>query len=164
MLNRLYSSSTIAVLKDYKWMRMCLTGAQTFSTCGKRKYFAIVLDEQGRVLSTGYNGGPTGMKHCEDGECPRLAENSPSGSSYDNCIAIHAEANALLFSDYSARRDGAVLYVNGPPCFSCAKLIANSGIRRVVYIPSDEYSDWPRIEDFLRKNHVTTVSLDEDWV
>jgi dCMP deaminase len=136
--------------RDVKWMELCVVGAQTFSTCGKRKYMAIIVDRFGHQVGSGYNGGPKGSKHCVDGGCPRLYEGSPNGSSYDNCIAIHSEANALLHSNYVDYRDGGTMYVNGPPCFSCAKLIANSGLARVVYMEDSAYADTPRVLAFLR--------------
>lgn len=146
--------------KDMKWMKMCFVGAELFSTCAKRQYFAILLDEQGHVLGTGYNGGPKGMKHCADGACPRLAANSPSGASYENCIAIHAEANALLHSDYSARRSGTTLYVNGIPCFSCAKLIVNGGVKRLVIVDDPSYVDWGNYRPMIETARIEIVSLD----
>lgn len=110
---------------------------------------AIIVDSAGHVVATGYNGGPKGFHHCTDGGCPRASSDALHGSSYENCIAIHAEANALLHSDYTIRRGGATLYVNGPPCWDCAKLIANSGITKVVCSEDKEYSDWGRVKDFL---------------
>jgi deoxycytidylate deaminase len=79
---------------------------------------------------------------------------SPSGSSYDNCIAIHAEANAFLHSDYSSQPKK--LYVNGPPCLGCAKLIANSTITDVYYVTDNEYQNWDSIEMFLNTAKVRT--------
>lgn len=139
--------------KELKYLYQCEMSAKLYSTCGKRQYFAIVLDSNGHIVGTGYNGGPAGTKHCNEGGCPRLAEGSPSGSNYDNCIAIHAEANAFLHSDYSDRRDGrGTIFVNGTPCYGCAKLIANSYVERVVCIADDTYEDWPRVRGQL-----------EDW-
>ena len=129
--------------KDLKWMQLARNGAEIFSTCSKRKYFAIIIDKNGRCMGTGYNGGPPGVKHCVDGGCERAKVGSPNGSNYDNCIAIHAEANALLHS--VGDTTNATLYVNGPPCFSCVKLIANSGIKRVVCLDDASYHDFPRI-------------------
>lgn len=134
--------------KDTKWLDACDKMASIFSTCSKRQYCAIILDKNGRVCGFGYNGSPPGHAHCNDGHCPRLQDNSPSGSVYDNCIANHAEANALLWSDTSARQGG-VLYVNGPPCFSCCKLIASSGISRVVFYSDPSYKDFWKCIDFL---------------
>jgi len=115
--------------KDRQYMEMCKSASVVFSTCSKKKYAAFLVDSVGHVVGMGYNGGPTKYEHCENGGCPRLKDESASGSSYDNCIAIHAEANALLHSDYSSKP--VKIYVNGPPCFTCAKLIANSTIKEV---------------------------------
>ena len=145
--------------KDKKWMKLCEYGAELFSTCGKRQYFACIVDAKGHVLGTGYNGGPAGLRHCVDGGCQRFKEGTPSGSSYDNCIAIHAEANALLHSDYTARMHGGTIYVNGPPCYSCAKLIANSGIKRVVYKADDNYVDWIATRSLFKSLKIEMVRV-----
>lgn len=132
-----------------------------FSTCGKRQYYSMILAENGRVVGTGYNGGPSGMPHCNEGGCPRLQANSQSGSSYDNCIAIHAEENALLWSD-PAMRAGGTLYVNGPPCFGCAKKIANSGVKRLVHIEDPSYVAWNDIRVFLQTAGVEVVGHERE--
>lgn len=147
--------------KDLQYMRLCLAGATIFARCSKRQYFAIIVGSNGRIVSTGYNGVPSGMTHCTDGGCPRVAEGSANGSSYDNCYSTHAEGNATLYSS-PADRAGGTIYVNGPPCFGCAKTIANSGIRRVVYIPDEAYADWPRINKFLAQAGVKTVPVTPD--
>lgn len=120
--------------KDLKYLALCMYGAQQFSTCSKRQYMAIVLDENGRLTGMGYNGSPPGQPHCVDGHCPRLQENSVSGSSYDNCISVHAEQNAII---YSGNRH--TLYINGTPCSTCAKLIAGAGFTRLVGIEDPSY-------------------------
>jgi len=128
--------------KDALWLRSCQLMALLFSTCTRRQYAAFVIDPSGRVVGFGYNGSPPKQGHCVDGECPRAHSAVEHGSRYDEgpgrCIAVHAEANALLFSDATARQ-GATLYVNGPPCPDCAKLIAASGVSRVVHTPDDGY-------------------------
>ena len=146
--------------KDVKWMRWTLAGAKIFSTCGKRQYLAVILDSVGHVVSTGYNGGPPGAPHCIDGGCPRLKANSPSGSSYDNCIAIHAEQNALIRGG-ADRMAGGTLYVNGPPCYSCAKMIANSGISRVVFTRDPDYDHgyWVAVSEKFSEWGVETVDV-----
>lgn len=143
--------------KDLKYLRWAHSGAQIFSTCGKAKYMAIVVDRFGHVVGTGYNGGPKGMIHCEDGGCPRLQECSAPGSSYDNCIAIHAEDNALLHSDYTQYREGGTIYVTGAPCFGCAKKIANSGLRRCVYLEDGLDRDPEVVRQFLEMSGVELV-------
>lgn len=147
--------------KELLYMKWVIDGARWFSTCGKRQYMAVILDSHGHLIGTGYNGGPKGMTHCNEGGCPRLSEGSNSGSIYDNCIAIHAEANALLHSDYTARATGGTMIVNGTCCFDCAKLIANSGIKRLVYIPDAEY-ELKRVLDFMLETGIEAVPIQED--
>lgn len=136
--------------KDHKYLALCEHGAQLFSTCAKRQYFAVVLDQTGRIVGTGYNGAPSGAVHCVDGGCPRLGDASPSGTTYDNCVSNHAEANALMYSDFTARQGGTIV-VNGTPCWGCAKLIAGSGLARLVCFYDHTYADWPRIRGELDK-------------
>ena len=122
--------------------------APLFSTCAKRQYAAVIVSPNKRLVGFGYNGSPSGMAHCIDGACPRLKQNSEAGSNYDTCIAQHAEAGALLWSDVSMRQN-ATLIVNGPPCMGCAKLIASSGISRVVCIEDKAYAQWDAVMQFL---------------
>jgi len=139
-------------IKDIKWMKFCIQGAEIFSTCAKQQYMAIIVDRHGIVDSTGYNGTPTGFQHCTDGGCPRQRNNVPSGTPYDYgdglCYAIHAEINCLIHSDVGARRGGA-MYVNGVPCFGCAKTLVNSGLAKVVYLN----------EGFEREGHQEMIQL-----
>lgn len=143
--------------KDIQYMQLCISASQIFSTCSKKQYCAILVDENNHVIGFGYNGGPSGFMHCNEGGCPRALENSPSGSSYDNCISTHAEANALLHTDYSSSPKK--MYINGPPCFSCAKLIANSTVDHLYYLQNDEYSQWQSIQEFLHKAGVKTIRI-----
>lgn len=121
--------------KDLQWLWMCEAGAKIFSTCGKAQFMCIIVDKHERVIGLGYNGVPSGMVHCKDGGCPRYLNDVPSGTPYDFgpglCFSGHAEQNALAHADGS-RYEGATLYVNGRPCLTCAKIIACSGIKRVV--------------------------------
>jgi dCMP deaminase len=149
---------TVISKKDIQFMKMCIDSSKTFSTCGKKQYAAMLVDEYNHIVGFGYNGGPRGFLHCNEGGCKRFLENSNSGSVYDNCIAIHAEANALLHSDYSSRPKK--IYVNGPPCFSCAKLIANSTLDTVYYLYDSDYKNWEDVESFLSKANVQTIRID----
>ncbi len=116
-----------------------------------------------RVAGFGYNGSPPGMAHCADGACPRLHANAAAGSNYDTCIAQHAEAGALMWSDASLRMGGTII-VNGPPCMGCAKLIASSGVSRLVYIADASYAQSGDVIDFLNNAKITTVSVPMDWL
>lgn len=130
--------------KDRAWLDACHAVAPLFSTCERRQYAAFLVDVNGRVAGFGYNGSPPGQPHCAQAPCPRLTSVVAPGSRYDagagRCIAVHAEANALLFSDPTARR-GATCYVNGPPCPDCAKLLVAGGITRVVHTADSDYPD-----------------------
>lgn len=145
--------------REWRFLRVAAYAAIEFSTCAKRQYFAFVLSPEGRVVGTGYNGSPPGIGHCNEGHCPRLHEDSANGSAYDNCIAIHAEENALLWSDRTDRQGGTII-VNGPPCWGCGKKIAGSGIARVVYVRDPNYADWPRVEGLLEASGVECVGVD----
>lgn len=102
--------------------------------CRRRQVGCVIVDADHRVLATGYNGSAPGGPSCLAGECPRgrqSYEEVPEHGSYDNCVAIHAEANALLFARGSVK--GATVYVTDPPCPSCEKLLAAAGVARVVH-------------------------------
>lgn len=107
----------------------------TRADCSRSKVGAVIVRDN-RIVSTGYNGAPSGQPGClTAGACPRAKADVEPGSSYDtgagSCIALHAEQNAIL---YCRRVDrlGATLYVTREPCDGCARLIAGSGIMRIV--------------------------------
>lgn len=97
---------------------------------------AVIVAADGRIQATGYNGPPAsfapaqGMNSCRD-FCPRQSAKEKS-SDYAECPSLHAEWNALLFSDESRRKNG-TMYITKTPCMACAKAIANSGLFRVVF-------------------------------
>lgn len=111
-----------------EYFRQLARAVSKRSTCCRRKVGAVIVKNK-QIVSTGYNGGPSGYPHCEDGACPRALEGPSPG--YSKCIAIHAEANAILHSSPS-ERNMATLYCTDSPCWGCAKLIANSGIYRLI--------------------------------
>lgn len=106
------------------------------SKCVNRQVGAVIVNADNRPVSVGYNGAPAGFPMNETcvGTCARA--NGERGSSYGNCVSVHAEANALIFAD-RRHYEGGTIYVTNPPCFDCAKLISNSGITRVVACISD---------------------------
>lgn len=130
-----------------------MLGAENFSTCAKRQYMAIILASNARVTGMGYNGSPPGMPHCKDGHCPRMQAESPSGSNYDNCISVHAEQNALQWSGSNRH----TLYINGPPCMTCAKLTAGAGLKRVVCMVDPTYAQWPDAKLFLESSGIVVA-------
>ena len=103
------------------------------SNCMKRQVAAVIVSER-RIISTGYNGTPRGVKNCNEGGCPRCNGFSESGRNLEECLCSHGEENAIVQASYHgiAIRD-ATLYTTFSPCLSCSKMIINAGIRRVVY-------------------------------
>ena len=103
--------------------------------CTRARVGAIVVLDR-RIVATGYNGAPAGHPNCFQGACPRgkyTLEQMPhlgGDTNYTDCIAIHAEANALLQAGRDAR--GAALYGTHQPCHGCIKLMAGAGITRFV--------------------------------
>ena len=107
----------------------------TWSSCYQenRKIGAVIVKDR-RIMTTGYNGAPTGVKSCvERGECLRRKLNIASGTHHELCYATHAEQNALVqAAKLGVSVDGATLYCTHQPCTICTKLIINAGIKRVV--------------------------------
>lgn len=103
-------------------------------TCTRRQVGAVLLDRQGRVLATGYNGPPSGWLHCRGGT-PCAGAELPSGTGLDLCQAIHAEQNALLQCRDPDRID--TCCVTATPCVTCIKLLLNTPCRRIVH--AEEY-------------------------
>ena len=99
-----------------------------------RKIGAVIVKNK-RIVTTGYNGAPAGIKTCmERGECLRKKIGIASGTLAEIGEAIHAEQNAIIqAARLGSSIDGATLYCTHQPCVICAKMIVNSGIRRVVY-------------------------------
>ena len=108
----------------------------TWSSCFKtdRQIGAIIARDK-RILTTGYNGAPSGVKSCKErGECIRINMNIPSGTKHEMCYAVHAEQNAIIqAARLGLAIGGATMYCTHQPCVICAKMIINSGINRVVY-------------------------------
>ena len=102
--------------------------------CIKRKVAALVVKDR-RIVSTGYNGTPRGVRNCHEGGCPRCNdEGVESGTRLDECLCCHAEENAITQAAYHGTSlKGATLYSTMSPCLMCAKMIINSGIEEVVY-------------------------------
>ncbi|MBE5781294.1 MAG: dCMP deaminase family protein [Clostridiales bacterium] len=108
----------------------------SWSSCYKqdRKIGAVIVRDK-RVLTTGYNGAPANIPTCvEKGECMRQKLGIESGTRHEMCYAIHAEQNAIIqAAKIGVSIEGAVLYCTHQPCVICAKMIVNSGIKRVIY-------------------------------
>lgn len=107
--------------------------AASRSTCLRRQVGAVIVKDK-QILSTGYNGSPTGLRHCGEIGCLRQSLGIPPGERTEICRAVHAEQNALLqAAKHGVAIEGADMYTTVQPCVLCTKMIINAGIRRVIY-------------------------------
>lgn len=120
-------------------MAMADTIAQR-SHCVRRKAGTVIVDGDNRIVATGYNGAP--RNYIAMGSCSNWCERARTGGSlsYDDCVAVHSETNALMHAERT-RVEGGTLYVTSCPCFTCAKNVANSGVLRVVMRIGEEDRD-----------------------
>lgn len=109
------------------------------STCLRRQVGAVLVADH-RVLTTGYNGSPSGMAHCLETGCLRQQNNIPSGQRHELCRAIHSEQNAIIqAAKYGLAVKGAELYCTHQPCSICLKMLLNLEVSRLVI--SEPYPD-----------------------
>ena len=141
---------------DTYFMRMADL-VSTRSTCLRRKVGAVIVKEK-RVLSTGYNGAPKGLRHCEEVGCVRLNNNIESGPRHALCRGVHAEQYAVIQAAYFgvSIKDGTI-YTTTYPCVMCTKILLNAGIAEIVF--KDDYID-PLSRDILAETNVKVRRCD----
>ena len=133
---------------DLYFMKIAATVASR-ATCD-RKHVGCVVVRDHTILATGYNGSIAGLEHCdeaghmmEDGHCVRT---------------IHAENNAIIQAARNGVRiEGGTIYVTASPCWSCFKMIANAGVKRIVF--GEFYRD-PRIFEFAQRLSIELTQLE----
>lgn len=109
------------------------------STCLRRSVGAILVKDK-RILATGYNGAPSGLRHCAETGCLRENSSIPSGTRHELCRGLHAEQNAVIQAAYHGISiKGATLYCTNKPCVICSKMLINAGIRKIHY--AEGYED-----------------------
>jgi dCMP deaminase len=143
------------------WDQIWLATAQVVasrSRCDRAQVGAVIVTRDNRVAAVSYNGPPRGQQltgTCRSW-CPRARVENLSPS-YDECATVHAEANGLLLNEISIR--GGTIYISSACCRGCAKLIANSGLGRVVHVvgPGDKHRDPDTVESYLRECGLTVV-------
>ncbi|MFH1785433.1 MAG: deaminase [Candidatus Micrarchaeota archaeon] len=143
-LQRLYDSIDLAlgeISEDFKlhrpsWDEYFMGIAKVVasrSNCIKRKVAAVIVKDK-RIISTGYNGTPRGVRNCNEGGCPRCNSFSDSGKNLEECYCSHGEENAIVQASYHGISiKNAVVYTTFSPCLICTKMILNAGISEVVY-------------------------------
>jgi dCMP deaminase len=137
----------------------------TRSRC-PRRHVGTVLVQGKKLLGTAYNGAPMGVQDCSEAGCMVVEEYEPVVGSTTNemikkqrCIrTIHAEQNLLLFTD-RVDREGSVVYVTDQPCWTCANMLANSGITEIVY-HRPYPKDYGKVSNLMKQRGLLFRQLD----
>lgn len=126
------------------------------ATCFRRRFGAVIVSKNDEIMSTGYNGAPRGKEDClQKGFCNKNRQHEQAHSSYNTCMSVHAEMNAIISTARRDMIDGTLYLVgkqyeegktvdtfpyveNSNPCVICKRLIMNSGLKRVVTKGQDE--------------------------
>ncbi|HDS15853.1 MAG TPA: cytidine deaminase [Proteobacteria bacterium] len=109
------------------------------STCIRRQVGALIVKDN-RILTTGYNGTPSGIRHCLERGCLRDQLQIPSGQRHELCRGLHAEQNAIIqAAHHGVSIESGELYCTNQPCIICAKMIINAGLKKIII--RDAYPD-----------------------
>ncbi|MEM4264064.1 MAG: cytidine/deoxycytidylate deaminase family protein [Candidatus Woesearchaeota archaeon] len=131
------------------------------ATCGRGRSGAVIVKNK-HILTTGYVGAPVGLPHCDEvGHLFRKAVHT-DGNVRDHCVrTTHAEANAIAqAAKFGISIDGATLYSTMFPCLDCAKLIINSGIKRIVSL--NDYQASHDSKEFLKQANIEFKILNSE--
>ena len=126
----------LRISKDDYFMKIAEVVSER-STCIKRKVGAVLIKDS-HIVSTGYNGAPSGFSHCTPETCVR--QNLKSGEKPELCRGVHSEINCIIQAAIhgTSIQGNTTLYSTHFPCMSCLKLIINARIKRLVY--REEYN------------------------
>lgn len=131
------------ISKDKYFLKIADVVAER-GTCPRKK-IGVVLVRDGMIVSTGYNGAPRGIEHCDGKAGCRMADG--------HCVrTVHAEVNAVIQAAYNgAATAGSTMYTQFLPCEHCAKILINAGVKRIVYSGVYENADNKYTEKILKK-------------
>jgi len=128
----------------------------TRSTCLRRKVGAVLVKDK-RIVATGYNGAPTGVRHCEETGCLREQLGIKSGERHELCRGLHAEQNVIISAAYyGVTTEGTTLYSTHLPCIICSKMLINAGVEKVFFL--DGYPD-QLADQMLAEANIEVVRL-----
>lgn len=128
----------------------------TRSTCLRRAVGAILVKDK-RILATGYNGAPTGIRHCKDTGCLREKLGIKSGERHELCRGLHAEQNVIIQAAYyGISTQGTTLYSTHKPCIICSKMLINAGVKKIVFL--NGYPD-PLADEMLAEANIELERL-----
>jgi dCMP deaminase len=133
----------------------------TRGTCDRGRNGAVIVRDK-RILTTGYVGAPRGLEHCDEAGHLMHDVINPDGKISKHCIrTAHAEQNAIVQAAlHGVSTEGATLYVKFEPCFTCAKMIINAGIKRVVC--QKKYHAAELTREFFRKAGVEIEYIEDE--
>ena len=140
------------------FMQQALALAQEAAVHGEVPVGCVIVKDK-RIMTTGYNGAPAGLKTCrERGECMRDRLGIQSGTRAELCYAIHAEQNAIIqAAKVGVSTEGATIYITLQPCVICAKMLVNAGITRIVH--RGEYPD-PLSQSILAEAGIEVMAME----
>lgn len=128
------------------------------STCLRRKVGAILVCDR-RIVATGYNGAPSGIRHCLEVGCLREQMAVPSGERHELCRGLHAEQNAIIQAAlHGVSLRSSMLFCTNMPCSICSKMLINAGVTKIYY--REGYPD-TMAGDMLAEAGVSVVQLTE---
>ncbi|MCC5909668.1 MAG: cytidine/deoxycytidylate deaminase family protein [Clostridiaceae bacterium] len=129
------------------------------STCQRRQVGAVIVNNK-RILTSGYNGVPTGIKHCQEAGCLRDELGVPSGERHELCRGLHAEQNAIIQAAlHGVNIKESTIYVTHKPCIICTKMIINAGIKEIIF--KGDYPD-SLSEEMLQEAGIIVEKYTED--
>ena len=131
------------------------------STCLRRNVGAVIVKDK-RILASGYNGAPSGLKHCAEVSCLREKMNVASGERHELCRGLHAEQNAIIQAAYhGVSINGAELYCTHLPCSICIKMLINAGIQEIYY--EEGYPDDLSL-DMIQESKIKLTKLEPEEI
>jgi len=140
---------------DEYFLKLAMVVAER-STCHRHHVGAIAVRNK-QILSTGYNGAPSGFRDCIELGCLRNELKIPSGERHEICRAIHAEQNAVVQGSlHGVNLEGSTLYCTHSPCRLCAKLLVQAKISR--FITFGDYAD-SEFNDLFQEGGIAFVRV-----
>ena len=146
--------------KRLGWHEYFMSVAQLISrraTCTRGHIGAVIVRDHS-ILSTGYNGAPSGLPHCNDSNCRIYRSIHPDGTVEENCVnAIHAEINAIAqAAKHGVSIKDSDIYITASPCIHCLKVLINVGIKTIYYLKPYKIE---HIDELLRLSGIKLVQV-----
>ena len=133
------------------------------STCLRDQVGCVIVSLDHQMLATGYNGAPRDEAHCEERGCLRQQLGCLPHQDYHLCRGVHSEQNAIA---QSARKgislDGVRIFITRPPCYTCAKMLVQAGIRGIYLPMEDERGFDDEARRLLERQNISVLRVQEE--